>query len=57
MILYLQHQFLTIFIMELHIQTRGDLRPDPSYDPIRALFYMVVNDVPEDAGLSKHELG
>lgn len=46
-----------MFIMELHICTRGDLKPDPSYDPIRALFYMVVNDVPEDAGLSKHELG
>jgi DNA polymerase zeta len=57
MIFYLQHQFLTMFIMELHICTRGDLKPDPSYDPIRALFYMVVNDVPEDAGLSKHELG
>jgi DNA polymerase zeta len=46
-----------MFIMELHIHTRGDLKPDPSYDAIRALFYMVVNDVPEDAGLSKQELG
>ncbi|XP_033611757.1 DNA polymerase zeta catalytic subunit isoform X3 [Cryptotermes secundus] len=51
-----EYQFLTMFIMELHIHTRGDLKPDPSYDPIRALFYMVVNDIPEDAGLSKHEL-
>lgn len=53
----LQHQFLTMFIMELHIHTRGDLKPDPAYDPIRALFYMVVNDAPEDADLPKHELG
>jgi DNA polymerase zeta len=43
--------------MELHIQTRGDLRPDPAYDAIRALFYVVENDVPESAGVSKHELG
>lgn len=28
------------------MQTRGDLRPDPDYDPIRAIFYNVSNDVP-----------
>ena len=43
--------------MELHIRTRGDLRPDPACDVIRAVFYMVVNDVPENASFSKHELG
>jgi hypothetical protein len=46
-----------MFIMELHIHTRGDFKPDPSYDPIRALFYMVVNDVPEDVEPLKCELG
>lgn len=25
----MEHQYLTILILELHIQTRGDLKPDP----------------------------
>ena len=36
--------------MELHIRTRGDLRPDPEFDPILALFYSIHNDVPSDEG-------
>lgn len=43
----MEHQYLTILILELHIQTRGDLKPDPELDPIRAVFYNIVNDVPD----------
>ena len=43
--------------MELHFHTRGDLKPDPEYDPIRAIFYVVVNDVPEDFASASLEKG
>nr|CAD7426301.1 unnamed protein product [Timema monikensis] len=52
-----EHQYLTLLSLELHVKTRGDLRPDPDYDPIRALFYCVVNDVPEHSGLPQRETG
>nr|CAD7571397.1 unnamed protein product [Timema californicum] len=52
-----EHQYLTLLSLELHVKTRGDLRPDPDYDPIRALFYCVVNDVPEHTGLPQRETG
>lgn len=32
--------------MELHVHTRGDLRPDPEYDEIKAIFFNIANDVP-----------
>ncbi|XP_050394966.2 DNA polymerase zeta catalytic subunit [Patella vulgata] len=46
-----RHQYLTVMSIELHIETRGDLSPDPAYDPIQVIFYSVFNDVPEDEGL------
>ncbi|XP_048520386.1 DNA polymerase zeta catalytic subunit-like [Dendroctonus ponderosae] len=39
-------QFLTTMVMELHIRTRGDLRPDPQLDTVCAIFYSIFNDVP-----------
>ncbi|XP_049954261.1 DNA polymerase zeta catalytic subunit [Schistocerca serialis cubense] len=33
---------LTLIAMEVHITTRGDLKPDPTTDPIEAVFYTVV---------------
>lgn len=51
------HQFLTLLCLELHIQTRLDLKPDPDIDPIRAVFYAIENDVPEDFHLSTSEHG
>ena len=42
-----QFQFLTILSVELHMESRGDLRPDPDFDPIVCLFYTIHNDVPE----------
>ncbi|XP_034253905.1 uncharacterized protein LOC117652853 [Thrips palmi] len=43
-----EHQYITILTMEVHICTCGALNPDPERDPIRAIFYSVCNDVPED---------
>ena len=33
--------------MELHISTRQKLTPDPDYDPVMAIFFLVWNDAPE----------
>ncbi len=33
--------------LEMHMRTRGDLRPDPEFDPICAAFYYITNDVPD----------
>ncbi|EAT38236.1 AAEL009851-PA [Aedes aegypti] len=43
-----EYNFLTIMSVEVHIQTRGELRPNPEIDPISAIFYRIHNDVPED---------
>ena len=32
--------------IEIHVHTRGKLRPDPSLDPVLAIFYCVHNDWP-----------
>ncbi|CAH2007335.1 unnamed protein product [Acanthoscelides obtectus] len=45
----LEHQNLTLMVMEVHVESRGDLRPDPAYDPIKAIFYSISNDVPENS--------
>lgn len=36
--------------LELHIETRGDKRPDPEVDPIRAVVFTVFDDVPVHKG-------
>ncbi|XP_072391181.1 DNA polymerase zeta catalytic subunit isoform X2 [Diabrotica undecimpunctata] len=43
----IEHQNLTVVVMELHIRTRGDYKPDPAYDSIRAIFYSILHDIPE----------
>mgnify|MGYP002716556908 FL=1 len=35
-----------MLFVEVHIRTRKNLRPDPDYDPIRALFYTISFDSP-----------
>ena len=35
--------------MELHVKTRQQLRPDPEFDAITAVFYALTNDVPVDS--------
>lgn len=42
-----EFQHLCLMSVELHISTRGKLRPDPAFDPIEAIFYCVRNDTPE----------
>lgn len=36
-----EHSDLTILSMELHVQTRGELKPNPEFDEISAIFYTV----------------
>uniref|UniRef100_A0A4Y0BKG0 DNA polymerase zeta catalytic subunit n=1 Tax=Anopheles funestus TaxID=62324 RepID=A0A4Y0BKG0_ANOFN len=43
-----EYNYLTIMSLEVHVNTRGDLRPNPSIDPIAAIFYRIHNDVPSD---------
>uniref|UniRef100_A0A0A9YUF5 DNA polymerase n=1 Tax=Lygus hesperus TaxID=30085 RepID=A0A0A9YUF5_LYGHE len=43
--------FLTLCVMELHVNTRSSLKPNPEYDAIEAIFYVITNDVP-----AEHEL-
>ena len=42
--------------VELHVETRGDLRPDPEFDSIKAIFYSIFNDVPPESG-TRHQTG
>lgn len=39
-----QVQHLTLLSVELHVRTRKDLRPDPEFDSICAIFYHVQTD-------------
>ncbi|XP_052901869.1 DNA polymerase zeta catalytic subunit isoform X2 [Anopheles moucheti] len=43
-----EYNYLTILSLEVHVNTRGELRPNPSTDPIAAIFYRIHNDVPSD---------
>ena len=52
----LQNQYLTVLSLELHVETRGDLRPDPEFDSIQGIFYSIFNDVPPERG-TRHETG
>ncbi|KAG8252327.1 DNA polymerase zeta catalytic subunit, variant 2 [Homalodisca vitripennis] len=42
-----EHQHLTIMTMELHVHTRGELRPNPDQDAVCCIFYNVTNDCPD----------
>ena len=41
-----QCQYLSLLSVEVHVATRSDLRPDPEFDEIRALFYSLHIDQP-----------
>lgn len=51
---HLQHQHLTLLSLEVHVVTRGNLLPDPQYDPVAAIFYAVHNDDPRNADQIEH---
>lgn len=38
------HLGLTTMVMELHVRTRADLRPDPQLDQVCAVFYSILED-------------
>lgn len=42
-----EYQFICQLSMEVHVTTRDQLRPDPAFDPIEAVFYCVRNDAPD----------
>jgi hypothetical protein len=42
----LQYQFVTVLSVELLTTTRADLRPDPEFDNIQAVFYAIHTDAP-----------
>ncbi|XP_063709325.1 DNA polymerase zeta catalytic subunit [Culicoides brevitarsis] len=44
-----EYSYLTLMNLELHCQTRNDLKPDPMFDGISALFFTIINDVPENS--------
>ncbi|KRT82159.1 hypothetical protein AMK59_4402 [Oryctes borbonicus] len=43
-----EYLHLTVFSMELIIETRNDYKPNPSHDAIKGIVYQIFNDVPED---------
>ena len=50
---HFQVQHLTLFSLELHVRTRRDVRPDPEFDPICAIFYYIQTDTPLPSGKNK----
>lgn len=38
--------------IELHIETRANLKPDPELDKIRVLFYHLYRDIPRNSNLN-----
>lgn len=49
--------YLTVINIELFMRTREDLRPDPAIDGVQAIFYHIVNDVPESCQTDLHKCG
>ena len=43
--------------MELHIETRKDLCPDPEFDPILGIFYHLHRDIPDGIALRDEIIG
>ena len=52
-----EFQYLTVMSMELHVNTRQKLNPDPEFDSIAAIFFLVTNDVPNESHMPKQEEG
>lgn len=44
---FVEHQHISVMVLEVHVSTRGDFKPDPLQDPVQAIFYSILNDVPE----------
>jgi len=46
LLLCLQVQYLTVMSVEIHVTTRGGLKPDPQFDAVAAICYHIRNDWP-----------
>lgn len=46
-----QVDFLTLMLIEVHTSVRGDLNPDPVFDPIEAVFVTIKTDSPPNHSL------
>lgn len=44
----LQYNYLTILSLEIHVRSRGSLRPDPQHDEIICIFYHIQNNSPSN---------
>ncbi|CAB4055012.1 REV3L [Lepeophtheirus salmonis] len=45
-----RYQHLTIMSVEVYVRSRPKLKPDPEFDEIGAIFYHIMNDIPELSG-------
>lgn len=52
-----EYLHLTILCIELIVETRGDYKPNPAHDTIQGIVYKIFNDVPEDVGHKRSEIG
>lgn len=50
-------EHLTTLSLELHIETRRDLCPDPEFDPILGIFYHLHRDIPDGISLCAEIIG
>ena len=41
---------MTALSLEIHVETRGNLCPDPEFDAMKVIFYSIFDDIPEDKG-------
>lgn len=51
------YDHITTLCVEVHVNTRGDLLPDPQHDAITSIFYCVKNDVPPESSILQLEHG
>lgn len=52
-----EYQNMCIMSLEIHVNTRGDLKPNPKLDSIEVVFYCINNDVPDGHDLLKRLTG
>ena len=45
---------MTIFSLEIHVDTRRDLCPDPEFDNISVVTYAINNDVPDESDVQQN---
>ncbi|KAL3277041.1 hypothetical protein HHI36_012402 [Cryptolaemus montrouzieri] len=53
----IKHEYLTILAMEIHVNTRGNFKPNPEYDSIQAIFYCISNDIEDDSSKPRKSEG